>query len=44
MAYVEGTSHIWRWQDLQKKEINLRTEIMSAQLDNVIKIYIHDTL
>ena len=41
MAYMEGTGHIWRWQDLQNKETNLRTESMSAQLDNIIKIYIH---
>ena len=40
MAYMEGTGHIWRWQDLQNKETNLRTKIMSAQLHNVIKIYI----
>ena len=41
MAYMEGTGHIWRWQDLQNKETNLRTEIIRTQLDKIIKIYIH---
>ena len=37
MAYMEGTGHIWRWQDLQNKETNLRTEIIRTQLDKIIK-------
>jgi hypothetical protein len=34
MAYMEGTSHIWRWQDLQNKKNHFFFSMISSTPGN----------